>query len=260
MPVAEKFKALGAGNGFPSCLPKIDVSYNRSPDYFPEYRYKWTTLGGNQKGGAVTESGKGLAQAMQFYWNLEGFKFSASASASRATFGTNPVRGGESVSVSLANYSTDADSSRKIVPKDRVSGSLRDLRETDYDTDAPLAASVVFGLVTWNGYNRLARYYDGVTYNEDNFGGYGFMLDNTEFGQDQEIRLTSRASYSEVEISLASASYATSSQYCSISSNIGLDFYFVCGSDGTSGSDSDSIQGITTQSSASFNSLEFYTY
>lgn len=245
MTIATGFTALGVGNGFASCLTKIDVS-DKSFN-------KWTTLGGNKKGGAVTESGKGLAQAMQFYWNLEGFKFSASANASRAT-------GGESVSVSLTNYSTDADSSRKIVPRDRVCDSLQNLLEDDTDVDAPLAASAVFSLVTWNEYNQLARYYNGVTSNEDNFVGYGFMLDITGFGQDQEIRLTSQAYRASVGVSLASGSYFTSSQYCSISSNIGLTFYFVCGSGGTSDSDSYNSGGITAQASASFNSLDFYTY
>ena len=252
MPTAESFTVLGGGNGFRSCLAKIDVS-DRSFD-------KWTTLGGNHSGGAVTESGKGLAQAMQFLWNLEGFQFSASANASRATFGTNPVRGGESVSVSLTNYSTDADSSRKIVPKDRVCGNLRDLREDDTDTDAPLAASAIFGLSTNNGNNQLARYYNGVTSNEDNFVGYGFMLDTTGFGVDQEIRLTSQAYRASVRVDLASGSSSTDSQYCSISSNIGLTFYFVCGEEGTSGSDSYSSGGITAQASASFSRLDFYTY
>lgn len=252
MPTAESFTVLGGGNGFASCLAKINVSDKNFG--------KWTTLGGNNKGGAVTESGKGLAQAMQFSWNLEGFRFSASANASRATFGKDPVRGGESVSVSIANYSTDANSSRKIVPKDRVCGNLRDIREDDTDVDAPLAASAVFGFSTWNGYNQLARYYNGATSNEDNFVGYGFMLDTTGFGQDQEIRLTSQAYRASVRLSLASGSYATSSQYCSISSNIGLTFYFVCGEGGTSDSDSYSSGGTTAQASASFNSLDFYTY
>lgn len=246
MPEATPFNALGAGNGFPSCLTKVDVS-DKGFD-------KWTTLGGNQKGGAVTESGKGLAQAMAFYWNLEGFKFSASASASRSG------EGGESVSVSITDYSTDADSSEKIVPRDRVCSSLRDLREDDSDVDAPLAASAVFGFSTWNGVNELARYYSGVTSDEGNFVGYGFMLDTTGFGQDQEIRLTSQASRASVRLFLASASYSTSSQYCSISSNINLDFHFVCGPGGTSDSDSYNSGSITAQASASFNSLDFYTY
>tara|TARA_R110001606_G_scaffold169455_1_gene314527 strand:+ start:4225 stop:4986 length:762 start_codon:yes stop_codon:yes gene_type:complete len=253
MPTAESFTALGAGNGFASCLTKIDVS-DKSFD-------KWTTLGGNQKGGAVTESGKGLAQAMQFLWNLEGFKFSASASASRATFGEDPVRGGESVSASLTDYSTDADSSEKIVPRDRVCGSLRDQYENDSDVDAPLAASVTFSFSTNNGYNQLARYYNGVTSNEDNFVGYGFMLDTTGFGQDQEIAVQAITfNRTSVIVSLASGSYSTNSQYCSISSNIGFTFYFVCGKDGTSGSDSYSSGGTTAQASASFSRLDFYTY
>jgi hypothetical protein len=54
MPVAEKFKALGVGNGFTYCLPKIDVS-----NYF---EYKTLTLD----------------QAVFLYWNVA----SATATAS----------------------------------------------------------------------------------------------------------------------------------------------------------------------------------
>ena len=54
MPVAEKFKALGAGNGFPHCLEKVNVS-----GYF---QYKTLTLD----------------QAVFLYWNVA----SATATAS----------------------------------------------------------------------------------------------------------------------------------------------------------------------------------
>ena len=65
MPIAQKFKALGAGNGFPSCVGKLDVS---------DYDY-WTTLSGVNKDNPdaspelIQES---LELAMKLFWNLNG--------------------------------------------------------------------------------------------------------------------------------------------------------------------------------------------
>ena len=236
MPTATEFTALGAGNGFALCLSSIDITDRGFQ--------KWITLGGNRKGGSVTESGKGLAQAMQFYWNLEGFRFSASASASN---------GQVSVSTSLTDYSSDADSSRKIIPMHRVCESLRDISVSDYDVNAPLGSSSVFGFTTWNGFNEIYRYYNGVTSNEDNFVGYGFALDTTGFGQDQEISLQAGAFGANAGVNLASGSYSTNDNYVSVPSNISLNFHFV-------GSTSDSDSNTNAQAQVSFNSLDFYTY
>ena len=64
MPIAQKFKALGAGNGFPHCLDKVDVS---------NYDY-WTTFSGFNKnsGGSPTEQqiADSLTLGMKVFWNL----------------------------------------------------------------------------------------------------------------------------------------------------------------------------------------------
>lgn len=249
MPTATEFIALGAGNGFASCLTSINIT-DKGFD-------KWTTLGGNSKGGSVTESGKGLAQAMQFYWNLEGFRFSASASASRAAQpNANPPRPARSASASIGpNYSSDADSSIKIIPIDRVcGGSLKDISVRDYDYDNGVAASCSFGFSSWNSTNEIYRYYNGVTRNEDNFVGYGLALDNTGFGQDSRISIQASASPRQYAAAfLRSGSSHTEDDYVSVSSNIGLDFHFV-------GNTSDSDSGGNSQAQVSFDSLDFYTY
>jgi len=64
MPFATQFNALGAGNGFPSCVDKVDVSSHGD----------WVTLGGTRKGGSPTqdEMDLSLENAMKLFWNYNG--------------------------------------------------------------------------------------------------------------------------------------------------------------------------------------------
>ena len=74
MPTADSFTALGKGNGFPFCLPAVNV--NDSPDGTP-YEY-WITLGGTKKGGdspTQAEIDLSLANAMKLFWNYNGHTF-----------------------------------------------------------------------------------------------------------------------------------------------------------------------------------------
>lgn len=68
MPTATPFNALGRGNGFATCLDKIDIT-DRG-DGSPYFRYKVLTL----------------SQAMKLYWNFA--SISASATAPRDGGGT----------------------------------------------------------------------------------------------------------------------------------------------------------------------------
>lgn len=71
MPIAESFNALGAGNGFPYCLPKVDMT-DLDGDGSGITANLWTTLGGTQKGSLPTQSeiSLSLENAMKIYWNL----------------------------------------------------------------------------------------------------------------------------------------------------------------------------------------------
>jgi len=75
-PEATPFAALGAGNGFPACLPRLDVD---TADY-------WTTLGGFNKNsaGSPTEFqiAKSKENAMKLFWNLYGFTGEATITSS----------------------------------------------------------------------------------------------------------------------------------------------------------------------------------
>ena len=62
MPTAESFNALGYGNGFMSCLTKVDVSGKNF----------WTTLSGVNKDSPTTSDAlieESRRLAMLFYWN-----------------------------------------------------------------------------------------------------------------------------------------------------------------------------------------------
>jgi len=70
MPTATEFTALGAGNGFPFCLPSLDVSNRGDGNPYEQ----WVTLGGTQKGSSPTqgEIDLSLKNAMKIFWNYNG--------------------------------------------------------------------------------------------------------------------------------------------------------------------------------------------
>ena len=81
MPTATPFTALGRGNGFPFCPPRVDVD---------TYDY-WTTLGGFKKtdGGSPSQAqiDLSLTNAMKLYWNLWKVSGSAEADNQGTTYG-----------------------------------------------------------------------------------------------------------------------------------------------------------------------------
>jgi len=149
MPTSTSFTALG---GFPFCPTKVDVS-----DFD-----KWTTLGGNKKGGSVTETGKGLAEAMKLFWNLNGVSGSIYD---------------DSFTIDLDAGDYDASSWVKIV----------DPPETESDVNKEPNERVCYSL--WGATNgedpddfespyvgmrgNIIGMYDGDTDDEDNFVGFG---------------------------------------------------------------------------------------
>lgn len=105
MPTATPFKALGAGNGFPTCIPEVDV------DDFDH----WTTLSGVNKNSP--ESSDSLIEdsfqlAMKLYWNL--FKINGEAAAYRSS----SSEGTETVFTDLSV----SDASTSDQPGDRICG------------------------------------------------------------------------------------------------------------------------------------------
>lgn len=135
MPTATPFTALGKGNGFPSCLPKVDVS---------EYdNVEEMTLG----------------EAMKIFWNLASISYSASSSGADLN-----------VSISGTSTATEVPSERVCNSVSFPSDSQSD----ESEGDPPAGFDVIFAFVSFNAsVAGVKRLYDGDITNEENFIGYG---------------------------------------------------------------------------------------
>lgn len=135
MPTAQKFASRVKGNGFPSCITKVDMTQ-------PTSSSTWAAPIIN----ALT-----LDQVMSLYWNLYGI---IGTSTAVGTSGTP--------SISDLNIPNDK------TPKDRVCDAYYGdySEETTGAPDFPYATQSV--VVT----PAIIAMYDGVTTDEDNFLGY----------------------------------------------------------------------------------------
>ena len=157
MPTATEFTALGAGNGFASCLSKVDVD---------DYDY-WTTLSGVNKDSPATSDAlilESLKLAMMIYWNLESISCSADA------FPVDLVNGlflDEDIQLKKPTggaYKVDYDTYDALTPDERVCYLPQQF--TLYDES--------------NSFFRAVRALVGfkvvAMYNEGEFVGYGSGL------------------------------------------------------------------------------------
>lgn len=146
MPTATPFTALGAGNGFPFCLPKVDVS---------DYTYC----------NALT-----FAQAMKFYWNSYSFTMSAAVNYTGFTQSvSNPTvdnRSYNAIDQNPAGYTVgDREPSKRICSTSTTGKSyLKKEDSNQYD-----AVGVLFYPTP-----TIEKLYNGATDNESKFIGYGF--------------------------------------------------------------------------------------
>lgn len=149
MPQALPFNTLGAGNGFPSCVPKVDVS---GYDHWTTFSGHTKTIGGIPNQASIDAS---LVAGMKLFWNLY-----------RVTLATGhldfPLL--EEVIVSGWDALTEPSEPPPIEPKGRVCGGSL----TRGGNTAPNLGDVDLRLAT--GFSRM---YNGVTSNEANFIGYG---------------------------------------------------------------------------------------
>jgi len=168
MPTATPFTALGAGNGFPACLTKVNVA-DRG-DGSP-YDY-WTTLSGWSKvstpaddAAKATSISESLQLAMKLFWNFNGLSMEDS--------GTTP--NGHSYS---DTWSVDMEAGVgefevmyfiKIGLPYSVSNENKTPRER--------VCYKIFGAYQEYGFAfftvNIVRMYNGVTTDESNFVGYG---------------------------------------------------------------------------------------
>ena len=147
MPIATSFAALGKGNGFPSCLDKLDVS---------PYDY-WITLGGFKEsdGGSptTTQINNSLINAMKLVWNCYSFSWTATSNA------------GE-----IASFDNDANNEFREPFENVCHGNFigSGLDDQARNSDDQLAARVEFSSIA-----KIHRFYNGDETNENNFIGYG---------------------------------------------------------------------------------------
>ena len=147
MPTATPFTALGAGDGFASCLEKVDVS---SYDY-------WTTFSGVNKDSPVTSDlliAESIQLGMKLYWN----GFSCVAPTDSAY--TAPT-GSTASAVSYLDVSLHS----KAEPKDRVCGIARASEEDNNGT------SYAQLYINRGGFVKM---YDGAITDESRFVGVGY--------------------------------------------------------------------------------------
>jgi len=134
MPEATPFNALGAGNGFPSCIEKVDMTQ-------PTSSFTWAPPITNP----LT-----LNQVMSLYWNLYGM------------VGTAAVTGADEITQSDLNI-PDTDE-----PQDRVCpGDYSDSRSLDSTGGIYNNTTQRVGVTSY-----IIAMYNGVTTDEGNFLGY----------------------------------------------------------------------------------------
>jgi len=137
MPTATGFTALGAGNGFPECITKVDMTETEGGTWAPPVINALT-----------------LNQAMNLYWNLYGIVGAALATGTAGT-----------ATVSDINI-PDTDTPIKRV----CGGSYSDFEENNAGApDYPFASQSIF--ISSSG---IIAMYNGDTSIESNFLGYSF--------------------------------------------------------------------------------------
>lgn len=155
MPTATPFKALGAGNGFRSCIYKVNVS---------NYDY-WTTFSGVNKNNPTTSDAliqESLALAMKLYWNLSGFRANTFYNT---TYGVD-------TSVSSATIGVYDEVGSAIEPVSRVCNPNTSLTSgTIASTSDPNGSRLLNSQL--KGVLGIVRMYNGDVGDEGNFIGYG---------------------------------------------------------------------------------------
>ena len=137
MPTATPFTALGAGNGFPECITKVDMTETQGGTWAPPVINALT-----------------LNQAMNLYWNLYGIVGTASATG---TAGTATVS-----DINIPNTDT---------PIKRVCAGSYSAFDSD-NAGAPDFPSALQSI--YIGSSFIFAMYDGDTSVESNFLGYSF--------------------------------------------------------------------------------------
>lgn len=247
MQTATKFAALGAGNGFPSCLPKVNVAV---------YDY-WTTFSGVNRDNPSTSDAliaESINLGMKLYWNLY-----SCVAPTNVTFSSTGSFPDESSSVSYL----DVSSHPRAEPMKRICGwatvSESESSSPSGRTSCQLLMRTISGV----------RMYNGVTTDEGNFVGIGHGSSNVVItsGSASGLAVSRVSIVGYINESTNSGSVVYDYAYVTLS---GL--HFVCEARaGGSTSASANAAGLTASATRSFpsstlsststiTSLDFYTY
>jgi hypothetical protein len=162
MPTADSFIALGAGNGFPFCPTKVDVTEVDSGGN--DVREMWSTIDGYNKDTTNARTAAGIAESRRlarlYVWNL--YEIIGLASAS-------------STSITSANSEDHGPNGGSFPPKDRVCLGNKGIENEDdfYNNDGFQIAKLLI-----DSHLSITAMYEGSTSNESNFIGYGIGTDN----------------------------------------------------------------------------------
>ena len=208
MPEAKHFNAEVRGNGFPFCLPKIDVNevYNGDPDFDdgdPVY-VDWITLGGWSKDngppaiGAEASKSLSLQNASKLFWNLngltgvddEGVEVYTSVLDLAAGSFVGLTKGG--INIDLEGLTPAEKIAIGVEPKDRVCGGFSALMDAPDDFDGVDDPRVEMSV-------GICEMYDGDVADELNFRGYGLRNDAAIYtagvGRFPDLQLISLVKY-----------------------------------------------------------------
>ena len=188
MPTATPFTALGRGNGFPSCLAKLDVTSEvfSETDGTAGAADHWITLGGVSSGTASqSQINLSLRNAMKLFYNTYSI---AAGNLSASSEGSGDFVSSQSTEVDANNvaaiykkYTTNLitnEGGTAYLPKERacpnpeITASLMYFtdREEGDDRLGRLNFSQVSLIARSSG---IVRMYNGSTDDDSNFVGYG---------------------------------------------------------------------------------------
>jgi len=189
MPTATSFTALGRGNGFPFCAPKVDLTsgITSSTDGSVGPADFWVTLGGVSSGTASqAQIDLSLNNAMKLYWNqysITAGNLSASSSgeSSFALSRSSEIQANDKEAI---YQKTISEEESDYVPVERACdnpeiqsrGMVFSDRHEDETGDR--ISRINFSSVAINGRfgildDNIFRMYNGSTDDESNFVGYG---------------------------------------------------------------------------------------
>ena len=189
MPTADSFTALGRGNGFPFCVPKVDLTSGipSSTDGSVGPADFWVTLGGVSSGTASqAQIDLSLNNAMKLYWNqysITAGNLSASSSG-ESSFALSRSSEIQANNKEAIYQKTISEEESDYVPVERACdnpeiqsrGMVFSDRHEDETGDS--ISRINFSSVSINGRleifdDSIFRMYNGSTDDESNFVGYG---------------------------------------------------------------------------------------